>query len=115
MPAVPPNVTLALARLRARLEARFSARLREVVLFGSYARGTPHEESDVDLLVVVDDLTHEERIEILGLAYEVDSTAAGEDGYVCLSPLAYSTAHAADMRGREKLLMRDIAREGIPV
>jgi predicted nucleotidyltransferase len=25
-----------------------------VVLFGSYARGTPHEDSDVDMLVVMD-------------------------------------------------------------
>jgi uncharacterized protein len=25
-----------------------------IVLFGSYARGTPHEDSDIDLLVVMD-------------------------------------------------------------
>jgi len=28
---------------------------RRIILFGSYAYGTPHEESDLDLLVVVSD------------------------------------------------------------
>ena len=112
---LPPPVALALERLRASLDARYGARLREVVLFGSQARGAAHEESDVDVLVVVDDLTHEEHVDILGMAYAIDSTAPGDDGYVCLAPLVYSSAHAADMRARERLLMRDIARDGVSV
>ena len=37
-----------------RLRDAYGDRLREVVLFGSWVRGEAHEESDVDLLVVLD-------------------------------------------------------------
>jgi Nucleotidyltransferase domain len=37
-----------------RLADAYGDRLREVVLFGSWVRGQAHEESDVDLVVVLD-------------------------------------------------------------
>jgi predicted nucleotidyltransferase len=37
-----------------RLADAYGDRLRQVVLFGSWVRGQAHEESDVDLLVVLD-------------------------------------------------------------
>jgi predicted nucleotidyltransferase len=36
------------------LRALYGARLRGVVLFGSWARGDAHPESDIDLLVILD-------------------------------------------------------------
>ena len=54
---LPPAVHAVLTRFRTALDAHFAERLREVVLFGSYARGGAHEDSDVDVLVVIDDLT----------------------------------------------------------
>lgn len=104
------TVTRALEELRHALSARFGGRLREVVLFGSHARGEAHEESDVDVLVVVDDLTESERSVVFGLAYDVD---AAQPEWLGLSPLAYSTEQVAELHRREKLLFRDIAREGI--
>jgi predicted nucleotidyltransferase len=109
---VPPLVARALAELRSALDARFGRRLREVVLFGSHARGTATEESDVDVLVVVDDLNEREHREVFGLAYDVDSTSTE---WVGLAPLAYSSAQAAELRSRERLLFRDIEREGVAV
>jgi uncharacterized protein len=106
---LPAAVTSALSRYRAELDAMLGSRVREFVLFGSHARGEAHEESDVDVLVVVDNLTDAERREAIGLAYDVDST--GE--WVGLSPLVYSTAQAEDLRSRERLLMREIDRDGI--
>jgi predicted nucleotidyltransferase len=48
----PPNIPMAAIRRYARLIAeRFEP--DKVVLFGSYAYGRPHPESDVDLLVVM--------------------------------------------------------------
>jgi predicted nucleotidyltransferase len=44
-----------------RLRAAYGDRLQEVVLFGSWARGQAHEESDVDLLVVLDDVADRAR------------------------------------------------------
>ncbi|MFB6230675.1 MAG: nucleotidyltransferase domain-containing protein [Salinibacter sp.] len=41
-------------RLRARLENLYGDRLREVVLYGSHARGEASEASDVDVMVVLE-------------------------------------------------------------
>jgi hypothetical protein len=104
-PELPPLVLAAITRLRAALEERFGGRLREFVLFGSHAREQAQEDSDVDLLVVVDALTEGERREVFDLAWQ-----AGADGdeYVSLAPLPYSAAQAT-----ERLLMREIARDGV--
>jgi predicted nucleotidyltransferase len=84
--------------------------LRELVLFGSQARGDAAEESDADVLVVVDDLTEAERREVLDLSWYAG--AAGDE-YVSIAPLAYSTAQVGDLRARERRLMREIARDGL--
>ncbi|HEX9732472.1 MAG TPA: nucleotidyltransferase domain-containing protein [Thermoanaerobaculia bacterium] len=57
----------------------YGARLRGVYLFGSYARGEAGAESDVDLLIVLDEVTRyfseteraSELISALSLAYDV--------------------------------------------
>jgi predicted nucleotidyltransferase len=42
-------------RLRESLQERYGAAVEAVILYGSYARGEATEDSDIDLLVVVDD------------------------------------------------------------
>jgi predicted nucleotidyltransferase len=44
--------------LRTGLERIYGDRLRGVYLFGSYARGEADAESDLDILVVLDDIQH---------------------------------------------------------
>lgn len=51
---MPPALTTALAEARQKLEVLYGDRLRHVVLFGSQARGKADEESDVDVLVVLE-------------------------------------------------------------
>jgi len=41
-------------RVKDFLEKKYGSHLKAVILYGSYARGAPTEDSDVDLLVVVD-------------------------------------------------------------
>jgi predicted nucleotidyltransferase len=106
----PPPVREALARLDEALRRRFEGRLVELVLFGSYARGDAHEDSDVDVLIAIDGLTERERREVLDLAY---AEGRGRDDSVGLSPLAYSTADTARMRAGGRRLFRDIDREGV--
>ena len=49
-----PRVAELLEELKARLERLYGPRLRGVRLFGSYARGEADDESDVDVLIVLD-------------------------------------------------------------
>lgn len=70
--SLSPAEALALARFRAELEARFPARLAGLVLFGSRARGEGNEESDLDVLVLIEHLAKRERREVLDLAYELE-------------------------------------------
>ena len=46
-----------LEELRSGLQSIYGHRLRGLYLFGSYARGDQDSESDVDVLVVLDDFT----------------------------------------------------------
>jgi len=50
---LPPRVAEALLHFRDNLLARFSNDIRRIILYGSFARGDWHDESDVDVLVVV--------------------------------------------------------------
>ncbi len=49
-----PVVQAALAEAREALHDLYGARLLRLVLYGSHTRGEAHEESDVDVLVVLD-------------------------------------------------------------
>ncbi len=47
-------------RVKEFLEKKYGSRLKAVILYGSHARGTATEDSDVDLLVVDDALRPDE-------------------------------------------------------
>ncbi|RMF34452.1 MAG: nucleotidyltransferase domain-containing protein [Chloroflexi bacterium] len=51
---LPPDVAAALADFQRRLLRRFPQGIRQVILYGSYARGEAEPGSDVDVMVVVD-------------------------------------------------------------
>lgn len=107
--AVPPAVWERLGEVKRALAALLGRRLRDVRLFGSYARGQFDEESDVDVLILVDDLRPEERAAIVDLVL-------GRSGRgVLLSPLVLGTAQLDELRARERLIAEDIDREGLGV
>lgn len=106
---VPAPVWAALHRLKEDLDALFGSRLRAVVLFGSYARNQFNEESDVDVLVLVDDLRPGERNSI------IDATVRRSTGDILLSPLILTVPELDALRAREMLIAQDIDREGIVV
>lgn len=91
-----------------RMRERFGERLREVKLFGSYARGTARESSDIDVLAVVTGLTRAEKIEAIELAAEI-----GLRRGVHLSPLVWSDTEQARLIALELRLALDIEREGL--
>ena len=105
---MPASLRPPLEAFRDRLRATFGDRLRDVRLFGSYARGEADEDSDVDVLVVVDDLTNLE----VGLVADAASPTILGTG-LALSPLPVSTAHLAELRKTRRALVLDLDREGI--
>lgn len=107
---IAPLVETALERFSCALRERFGPRLRELVLFGSYARGEAHEDSDVDVLVVVDDLSDDERRVTSDIAYGIGLAA---DDWVGLSPLALSTARAYEQRSTGRRIWAEIESEGV--
>jgi predicted nucleotidyltransferase len=107
-----PEVAAALDSFGVSLRSRFGERLQELTLFGSRARGDAREDSDVDVLVVIDQLSERERGEVFDLAW---SAGMSGDEYVVVAPIPYSTAQARELRSREKRLMREIADHGVPL
>jgi hypothetical protein len=106
---VPPAAWAALGSLKAKLIALFGVRLQKLVLFGSYARNQFNEESDVDVLVLLDTLSPGERERV------VDEAVRCSTGEMFLSPLILTTAQFDALRARERLIALDIDREGIAV
>lgn len=54
MDRLPPDLAAVVAELRKGLEDLYGSRFRDLLLYGSYARGDQREGSDVDLLVLLD-------------------------------------------------------------
>lgn len=55
-PKTPEEVGVILTELRRRLEGIYEDRLRALYLYGSYARGEAERGSDMDVLVVLDEV-----------------------------------------------------------
>ncbi len=54
-PSINPVIEPVVRAFRAALQTLYGDRLHGVVLYGSYARGDYNDESDIDLLVVLND------------------------------------------------------------
>jgi len=91
-----------------RLRDLFGDRLLELRLFGSYARGEAHEDSDVDVLVVVEGLTDLEIGVVAGEAASIIQKTG-----LPLAPLPLSSERLAAMRTQNRALVCSLDREGI--
>ena len=106
---IPAAVWDRLSQAKAQLVELLGPRLREVRLFGSYARNQFDDESDVDVLVLTDPIADEEHDSALSALVRLSI------GGIHLSPLFLTAAELDKLRAWEKLLARDIDREGITV
>ena len=107
---LPPLVQRALTRFRERVRAEVGDELLSLRVFGSYARGEAHEESDVDVCVVLRTVPWEKRRAILDHAADIFL-----DLEVEISPTILSEEQVLTWRRQDRPLVRDIDREGIPL
>lgn len=107
--SVPENVRKALDEFKNELMRTYSARLKAVYLYGSHARGTATDDSDIDVMVVLD-----------GDVFPADeiSRISGVLSDICLrhdlllSVFPVSETWYSD---RQSSLFINVRREGVPV
>jgi predicted nucleotidyltransferase len=99
-----PSETAALVRFRAFLDRSLGERFRACVLFGSRARGEGHEDSDLDVLVLIEQPTREERTRIIDEAYDIEIEMR-----VAISPLVRDVDSWPGMSP----LAAEVARDGV--
>lgn len=107
MPPLPPAVHAALAEARLGLSRLYGDRLAKAVLYGSHARGEAGPESDLDVLVVLDDPV-EDYAEIKRLVPL--AMALWERHGVDLHLMPFSAARYADAAHP---LVRNVRAEGV--
>ena len=105
----PRRVREALAELKRRISETFPQRLIDLRLFGSRARGEAREDSDADVLVVLDRAGWEERRQVIDLATDI-----GLEHDLDLSPTVFDQATYDRWREQRRPLLVEIERDGIP-
>lgn len=55
-PKSTQNIKPLVLKLKKELKALYGSNMQQMILFGSYARGTIHEESDLDLLLLLKEM-----------------------------------------------------------
>jgi predicted nucleotidyltransferase len=102
-----PETRDALADFHQALRQHFGERLREACLFGSQARGDAGEDSDVDVLVVIDDAWRNELETIMGFCADI---LYRRD--VIIEPRLFPTRIYRKYQEQERPLVVEIEREG---
>jgi len=107
---VPPDslVRTLAAQFASELRERYGEAVHRVRLFGSFARGEAHEESDVDLAVVLEEADFDIRRKVIDLATDI-----GMPHDVRLSPTVFDRATWDKWRAQERRIVMDIEREGV--
>jgi predicted nucleotidyltransferase len=101
----------ALARFTRGIRRALGPRLKEMKLFGSRARGERHDESDVDILILVEGLDFDTRYNVISA---LSSEVLTETG-VPISTLSLKPEVWADWVDRELLITEELARDGVPL
>ena len=103
------NTKNILQEFKERLEMVYKDNLKEVILFGSMARGEFTEESDMDVLVVLDNIAnHEDEFnKVFQIAREIEKKH--DDKIIISSTLATQN----DYNTRLEPLYLNVGREGI--
>jgi len=100
----------ALQEVKSKLIELLGDKLKKFVLFGSRARGDADEASDIDVAVVVADLTKEIKRKIIDCVVEVELKYL-----VPISIIVFSEDEFKRLRELERRIALDIEMEGVEI
>lgn len=107
LPPAARQLLPALREAKARLRELYGPRLKGLILYGSFARGRPHRDSDIDLLVLISgDL--EAYTEIKAIHQALAAVQARTDA--CFSVVPYS---ARTFNSDTDAFTRNVKRDGV--
>ena len=101
-----------LKRLHKDAKGLFGDKLKEMILYGSYARGTNNEESDIDVMLIVDIPIEDELASAMLLADAVVDLNLEFD--VVISPLVESREKYEKYKNVNPLFI-NVKREGVRI
>jgi predicted nucleotidyltransferase len=106
--SLPILVAEAVREYRAQLHAEFGERIVDVIVFGSVARGEAHEDSDVDVLVLLDAATFDERKRAIDIGGRI-----ALDHRLPLSPVVFTRTEWQELADRERRFVREVEADGV--
>lgn len=98
----------ALKALVTRVRSKLRNKVDSVCLFGSRARGEGTEESDLDVLVLLKSVDMKAKHAIWDIANDIFL-----DTWINISPLVMSKSQFRELTLRERLLAKEIHKDGI--
>lgn len=102
------NVSHALKMLKARLEELYGERLKSLILYGSWARGDATEDSDIDIIVVLEGKVSPGR-EIERMIDAITDILLERNELISIYPVSED-----DYERVNSPLMINVRREGVP-
>jgi len=105
-----PNDRTAVTEYVEHIRGRFPDRILAVTLYGSKARGDADDESDIDLLVLVDVEDNEFRSQLWAIASDISL-----EYNIVISPQVFSQARWDETRRIRMPLYRAIEADGVPL
>ena len=99
-----------LKELKKKLGGALGDRLVSMKLFGSRARGDFESDSDIDIAIIVKDLSRELRNQILEIVCSLEIRYC-----IPLAVIMFSEKDFQHLKKRERRIALDIEKEGIPL
>ncbi|MBI5299233.1 MAG: nucleotidyltransferase domain-containing protein [Deltaproteobacteria bacterium] len=97
-----------MSEFKQRVLQRFGPRITEIKIFGSTVRGERRLYSDIDILILIENLTAEEKRWVWD-----EATHINIEKDTILSPLVMTPEEFQKLRDRERRIALDIDREGV--
>jgi predicted nucleotidyltransferase len=103
-----------LSKIYAKMRNIFEDKLKQVILYGSYARGDYEDYSDIDIMVLVDMNKHE-LVQYRDSVWDFAEDVEGEYGYEIVLSLKLQDVETFDKWGDILPYYKNVRQEGVSV